>query len=42
VKAKKQVDALWRQWAFDVETAVNAEAPHLVFPPMPAGVDWGV
>lgn len=42
VKAKKQVDALWRQWAFDVETAVNAEAPHVVFPPMPAGVDWGV
>lgn len=42
VKAKKQVDALWRQWAFDVETAVKAEAPHVVFPPMPAGVDWGV
>ena len=31
VKAKKQVDALWRQWAFDVETAVKAEAPHVVF-----------
>lgn len=42
VKAKKQVDALWRQWAFDVETAVKAEAPHVVFPPMPAGADWGV
>lgn len=42
VKAKKQVDALWRQWAYDVETAVKAEAPHVVFPPMPAGVDWGV
>lgn len=42
VKAKKQVDALWRQWAFDVETAVKAEAPNVVFPPMPAGVDWGV
>ena len=42
VKAKKQVDALWRQWAFDVENAVRAEAPHVVFPPMPAGVDWGV
>lgn len=42
VKAKKQVDALWRQWAFDVETTVKAEAPNVVFPPMPAGVDWGV
>lgn len=42
VKAKKQVDALWRQWAYDVEAAVRAEAPHVVFPPMPAGVDWGV
>lgn len=42
VKAKKQVDALWRQWAYDVEAAVKAEAPHVVFPPMPAGVDWGV
>lgn len=42
VKAKKQVDALWRQWAFDVETAVKAEAPHVAFPPMPAGADWGV
>lgn len=42
VKAKMQVDALWRQWAFDVETAVKAEAPHVALPPMPAGVDWGV
>lgn len=42
VKAKMQVDALWRQWAFDVETAVKAEAPNVVLPPMPAGVDWGV